>query len=136
MNQYFLQKQNFIFLQKMNNYQESIKIAIWHEKIEKNIKEKAWDCSPCRGTYNSASDLLLYWHAFNQTSKHVDTFYITMQLNPNQSNWRSVSQTVLLSITKKVIILYPSIGQVGRHMIDRMARWQKEKWQLTKKNFN
>ena len=41
MNQYFLQKQNFIFLQKMNNYQESIKIAIWHEKIEKNIKEKA-----------------------------------------------------------------------------------------------
>ena len=41
MNQYFLQKQNFIFLQKMNNYQESIKIAIWREKIEKYIKEKA-----------------------------------------------------------------------------------------------
>ena len=136
MNQYFYKNEVSYFYKKMNNYQESIKIAIWREKIEKYIKEKAWECSPCRGTYNSATDLLLYCYAFNQTSKHVDTFYITMQLNPNQSNWRSVSQTVLLSITKKVIILYPSIGQVGRHMIDRMARWQKEKWRLTKKNFN
>ena len=27
-------------------------------------------------------------------------------------------------------------GKFGRHTIDQMARWQKEKWQLTKKIFN
>ena len=46
----------------------------------------------CKGKYHCSADLLLDWFGFGLTSKSVESFNATKQLNPNQSNRRSAIQ--------------------------------------------
>ena len=83
----------------------SLSTSLVPKKLNGKRKQKFWASSYlemtlllentrllCKGKYDCMADLLFDRLGFGQTSKSVDSFNSTKQLNPNQSNRRSAVQ--------------------------------------------